>query len=358
MQKQLFILLRIGLDLSEPTGSDREAFDGFSKMDWCNLISFSWKHAVGAIAFDGYQKLFDRQHEVIDKQVLLEWFAQTVALEKRNMKQIDTLKKFCGSLSRKECSIMLMKGQANALYYPNPLHRATGDVDIFTFDTYDRCNRSASELGARVDDSWYKHSQLFYNGEMFENHRYLVHTREGKRSKQLNEDLCKLALNRSERTFQGTGIVLPTPDFNAKFLTYHALAHFLSEGLRLKQVIDWVMFVRAEKNNINWRELYPFCEKYHFSRFLDVMNDITVHEFGVRIDNEDIVTTSPYKTKVLNSILHDDDFVFSSRKGGWQNRLHLLKNLWNYRWKYHEIYQETILKQLYYYVSGYMLKTE
>lgn len=358
MHNQLFILCRIGLSLSEPTDADREAFDGFCQKDWRDLIAFAWKHAVGAIAFDGYQKLYDGKQNIIDKPVLLQWFAQTVALEKRNGQQVDTLKQLCGRLIGNGCTIMLMKGQANALSYPNPLHRATGDVDIFTFDTYDRCNQKARELGAKVDESWYKHSQIFYNGEMFENHRYLVHTREGKRSKLLNEDICKSATIYPDRLYQDTDIILPSPEFNAKFLTYHALAHFLSEGLRLKQVVDWVMFVKAEKDNVNWSDLYSFSGKYHLRRFLDVMNDIAVHYFGVTLNGKDIVTSSPYTEKVLNSILYDEDFVFGSGEGSWRNRIHLLKNLWKYRWKYNEIYQESIVKQLYYYASGYLMKTE
>lgn len=358
MHNQLFILLRIGLGLSELTDADREAFDGFSQKDWRELIAFAWKHTVGAIAFDGYQKLYDGRQQVVDKPELFQWFAQTVALEKRNGQQVHTLKQLCGRLIGNGCTIMLMKGQANALYYPNPLHRATGDVDIFTFDSYDRCNHKARELGANVDESCYKHSQIYYNGEMFENHRYLVHTREGRRSKLLNEDICKSATVNPERLYQDTGILLPSPEFNARFLMYHALAHFLYEGLRLKQVVDWVMFVKAEKDNINWTDLYLFCEKYYLHRFLDVMNDISVHKFGVTLDEKEILSSSPYTEKELNSILYDEDFVFGSGEGSWRNRLHLLKNLWRYRWKYNEIYQESILKQLYYYASGYLLKTE
>ena len=118
------------------------------------------------------------------------------------------------------------------------------------------------------------------------------------------------------------------------------------------------MFVNAEKDNVKWSDLYSFCEKFHLRRFLDVMNDIAVHQFGVRLDKNDIVTTNPYTEKVLKSILYDEDFVFCSGEGGWRNRLHILKNLWKYRWKYNDIYQESILKQLFYYAMGYLLKTE
>ena len=71
MRNQIFILLRIGLELFEPTDADRIAFDGFGQKDWHELIAFAWKHAVGAIAFDGYQKLFDGKHQVIEKPLAI-----------------------------------------------------------------------------------------------------------------------------------------------------------------------------------------------------------------------------------------------------------------------------------------------
>lgn len=42
--------------------------------------------------------------------------------------------------------------------------------------------------------------------------------------------------------------------FNALFLTYHALGHFLSEGIKLKQVVDWTMFLLHESTKNNWNE--------------------------------------------------------------------------------------------------------
>lgn len=128
--------------------------------------------------------------------------------------------------------------------------------------------------------------------------------------------------------------------------------------MRLKQVVDWAMFLKAEQDDIDWDEFYTLCRTYHFKRFVDVMNDIAVHKLGVKVHNPLIETYSPYTEKVLNSIFHDKDFVFGRGKGGWANRLHLVTNLFKYSWKYHRIYQESILKQLWFYASGYVFKTE
>ncbi len=62
--------------------------------------------------------------------------------------------------------------------------------------------------------------------------------------------------------------------------------------------------------------------------------------------------------KFCKVFFFDDDYVFSSGKSSWQNRLHIIKNLFNYRWKYEEIYQQSIYKQLWWYAFGFIFKTE
>ena len=76
------------------------------------------------------------------------------------------------------------------------------------------------------------------------------------------------------------------------------------------------------------------------------------------IENSAITVKSPYADKILHNALYEDDYVFNSGKGGWTNRVHLVKNLFHYRWKYKEIYEESIYKQLWYYATGFLFKTE
>ena len=55
------------------------------------------------------------------------------------------------------------------------------------------------------------------------------------------------------KTFPESEVLLPPVQWNAMFLTYHACGHFLSEGLRLKQILDWAMFLKKEQNNVDWK---------------------------------------------------------------------------------------------------------
>ena len=363
MEKNFFVLLRLGLNNSVIEKEDYSDIAKFTYDQWQNLISMSFKQGVGGIVFDGAMRILEHDKNISLcspelRKLRLQWSTNIFNLEDRNNKQIHCMKEMGKNWNDNDCKMLLFKGQANGLYYPNPIHRATGDVDCYLFDDYEKGNEVAKSIGAHVDTSWYKHSKICYKNEMFENHQYLITTRGGKNSKLLNQTLCKLLKDNNFIKYPDSEVLLPPVMFNALFLTCHGFAHFLSEGMRLKQVLDWAMFLKAEQHNIDWNKLYQICEKFKYLRYLHAMNDIAVRYLGVEITNREIQIKSPFSDKIMHSVLYDDDLIFNSGEGVWKNRVHLLKNMYKYRWKYHEIYQRSIIEQLYYYITGFLFHTE
>ena len=118
------------------------------------------------------------------------------------------------------------------------------------------------------------------------------------------------------------------------------------------------MFLKVHQEDMDWNAFYAFCERQHLRRFADAMTAIAVKHLGVKITNGIIVCDSPYADKILQSALYDEDYVFGSGKGNWYNRFHLIRNMFRYRWKYVDIYQTSVWKQLWWYVSGFIFKTE
>lgn len=359
MGKELFALLRLGLGNTTAEQENLSDFIMLPAAQWTRLGEMAQAQGVLGVMLDGIDRLevtgYGATRE-LSKEQKLEWIGNVLnGYEARNQHQLAVIKELQDKWSERGLRMMVMKGQAMGTFYTNPKHRAPGDIDCYLFDGYAKGNETAKAWADKVDEGWYKHSVISYKGETIENHQYFVHTREGKKSKQLNQVLVN-SLNVSNfDQLSGTGVLLPPPMFNALFLTYHALAHFLEEGLRLKQILDWAMFLKRDADKVDWKEFYKICDKFHFCRFADVMNDIAVNLLGVEFE---IATSSPYIEKVLHSTLYDKEYVFSSGESGWRNRFHIVKNLFKYRWKYHEIYQHSVLRQLWYYASGYIFKNE
>ena len=359
MEKELFALLRLGLDNSVPEKENLSDFIMLPAAQWARLGEIAQEQGVLGVMLDGIDRLeatgYGATRE-LSKEQKLEWIGNVLnGYEARNQHQLAVIEELQNKWAEAGLQMMVMKGQAMGTYYPNPKHRAPGDIDCFLFEGYAKGNETAKAWADKVDEGWYKHSVISYKGETIENHQYFVHTREGKKSKQLNQVMVNALKVRDFGRLSGTEALLPPPMFNALFLTYHALAHFLEEGLRLKQILDWAMFLKRDADKVDWKEFYKICDKFHFRRFADVINDIAANLLGVEFE---LATSSPHTDKVLRSTLYDKEYVFSSGESGWRNRFHIVKNLIKYRWKYNEIYQHSVLRQLWYYGIGFILKTE
>ena len=361
MEKELFALLRLGLGNSTPEKESLSDFIVMSAEQWARLGEKALEQGVLGIVLDGVECLETMPYgptRELSKQQKLEWIGQEMLIEQRNRHQIAVMKDLARKWTIEGCRVMVMKGQVNSLMYPYPEHRSPGDIDCYLFENYKLGNEIAKNEGANVDAGWYKHSQINYKGELFENHHFFVHTREGKRSKQLQKELEQDLQVKEWCTFPDSTILLPPVQWNAMFLTYHACAHFISEGLRLKQILDWVMFMNSYQKDVDWKAFYEYCDRYHFRRFADAMTAISVDYLGVKIENTEINIESPYVEKILNSTLYDEDYIYNAGENSWKSRWHVIRSLFKYRWRYEEIYQESVWKQLWWYASGFLFHTE
>ena len=357
----MFALLRLGLGNSTPEAENLSDFIMMSGEHWTRLGEMALAQGVLGIVMDGLERLETSPNgptRALPKQQKLEWIGQVMQMEQRNRHQIEVMNGLAQKWIQEGCKVMVMKGQANGTLYPKPLHRSPGDIDCYLFENYQKGNEIAKNEGAAVDEGWYKHSQISYKGELFENHHFFVHTREGKRSKRQQKELEHMIHVNEWKTFPESEVLLPPVQWNAMFLTYHACGHFLSEGLRLKQILDWAMFLKKEQNNVDWKAFYEYCDRYHFRRFADAMTAISAEYLGLRIENSDVTIGSPYVEKFLRSTLYDDDYIYNAGESIWKSRWHVIRSLFKYRWRYEEIYQESIFKQLWWYASGYLFHTE
>ena len=81
------------------------------------------------ILFDGIQKLPPAEVGM-SKGLLLQWMLQCLMLEKANVRLNDAAIQVSGWFRKKGFRTCILKGQGNALLYPNGLHRTPGMGNI------------------------------------------------------------------------------------------------------------------------------------------------------------------------------------------------------------------------------------
>ena len=362
-----FSLIRFGIGTETLDDKKAEQFLSLSMMQWRKVISLADKQGVSAIAIDGMQRLYDIYSKKLKavSETPVEWtqwvfecVGTMTQYEQMSRAQRKIISELSEIWSKDGIRMMVFKGQANASFYPKPVHRATGDIDCWLFGDAEKGDSLLKEAGAIVDNRWYRHSKISYKGETIENHRVMSHTRGSRKKKEMEKELRSMVHGSRLMVIEGCGkALMPTTQFNACFLTYHGLHHFLSEGLRMKQVLDWALFLKAEQDKVDWEAYNDFCKRYKLDKFAAVMNYIAGHYLNVNIDSRQNENEKVRKLaeKVILSTLYDDDYLFNSGKNDWTVRWLLVKNmLTRDKWKYRDIAHESVCKHLWENFRGFV----
>ena len=324
--------------------------------NWQEIYRLAMQQGVLAIVFDALMTLPSEAQP--PKSLKLQWIASIANIEHRYNHQRSVAMELTEQFHKNNIKTFVLKGLAIGSYYSKPEHRECGDFDCYLFENYAKGNSLARELGAYVDDGWYKHSEIIYRKVMIENHQYIVAIRGGERLKRLHNLLDNMARTEVCKPIFDTKIEMPSAMFNALFMNHHSLTHFLSEGIRLRHILDWALFLAKEQDNLDWERFYALCEEFDMRAFVDCSTAVAIKVFNIEITNPKVVVESPYTERVLDSILNDDDAVFSQSVGKWRTRLMLVRNLFASKWKYEAFANTGIIAKFVSLAWGYFTHPE
>ena len=370
--QMILSLIRLGVGTAGASDNGCAALLNLPMEQWRQMMALAERQGVAAVAFDGVQKLYDAHQKDIRTakdnaqgwmQMVFGCTGTMTQYEQMNLQQQKVIRKVADLWKKDGISMMVFKGQANGSFYPKPLHRASGDIDCYLFGEADKGDQLLADKGAAVENKWYRHSKISYQGETIENHRVLSHTRGCKTKKRMEKELVALLNSTGMSRIEGCGEALQPPaQFNAHFLIYHALHHFTSEGLKLKQILDWAVFLHTQQDNVDWQVFNDFCQRYRLDRFAAVMNYIAEYFLGVEChtdSTDNTVGIGEWAEKVLQSTLYDDDYLFNSGKSDWTVRWLLVRNMFGRdRWKYEDIAQENIWSHLWHSATGFLMEKD
>lgn len=139
---------------------------------------------------------------------------------------------------------VILKGTAASQYYPNPDYRTSGDIDVLTSrENFDTACQQLVDAGYRIIEKKEREISLSRNHIIIELHRRFASLNNAHHAKYL-DDLIFQSINPSH--------VLPDP-VNGLVLLEHISQH-LQNGIGLRQIIDWMMFVDKCLPDEKWPE--------------------------------------------------------------------------------------------------------
>ena len=228
-------------------------------MNWHELYSFASKQALLGLCFDGIERLGEEYPEElrlnpIGRKLLMTWMGKAQQIRRQNMKVNAVAGKLFSMLREDGMRGCILKGQGNALMYPNPYSRTPGDIDVWIDASRERIMEYASKKFELGDDIRLQHLETSLDGVPVELHFFpcsmnnpIYHARLQKWFRR-NADLqCSNVVSLPD----GAGdIAIPTTAFNVIYQLTHLYHHFFDEGIGMRQIIDYFLVVNDFSKNV------------------------------------------------------------------------------------------------------------
>lgn len=237
-------------------GSKEDMSRVIACMNWQELYSFASKQALLGLCFDGIERLGKEYPEElkqnpIGRELLMTWMGKAQQIRRQNVKVNSVAGKLFAMLREDGLRCCVLKGQGNALMYPNPYSRTPGDIDVWVNASRERIMEYASKKFELGEDIRLQHLETSLNGVPVELHFFpcsmnniLYHARLQKWFRR-NADLqCSHIVGLPD----GTGdIAIPTSSFNIVYQLTHLYHHFFDEGIGMRQIIDYYYVVNNDE---------------------------------------------------------------------------------------------------------------
>ena len=225
-------------------------------INWQHLYSFAFKQALLGLCFDGIESLGKEYPEElkknpIERDLLMAWMGAAQQIHRQNMKVNAVAGKLYSMLREDGLRCCILKGQGNALMYPNPYSRTPGDIDVWVNASREQITEYAKKHFKLGDDIRYQHIETSVDGVPVELHFFpctmnnpIYNARLQKWFKR-NADLqCSNVVSLPD----GIGeIAIPTTAFNVVYQLTHLYHHFFDEGIGMRQIIDYYYVVNNDE---------------------------------------------------------------------------------------------------------------
>ena len=304
-QKIFFDFLRFCI------GSAKEIPGSLKEVDWKKLYRIAQKQALVGILFDGIQRL-PSSDVGISRDLLLQWMAQCQMLEKANVRLNDAAIQVSEWFRKKGLRTCILKGQGNALMYPNPYSRTPGDIDIWV-ECGDKRVISFVRSISPHEKACYHHIEFpSYKGVEVEVHYrpsfLLCFWHNGKLQKYYERVKEEQFSHRVMLGEQGE-IAIPTVEFNLIFQLTHIYAHLMNEGIGLRQLLDYYYLVLMLSVNCEMlTSLQKELKELGLWKFAGAIMYIMHEVFGMPTSRLIVPPNEKYGKFVLNEVLEAGNF--------------------------------------------------
>ena len=265
VQKQFLELLRAGLWGGCP---DVTLFQG--EVNWKAIFKIAREQAVQVLVADGMEAL--PEHLAPKKETIYKVAIRRTTNSLAYKVQKSLINRITTLFNEEGIPSILLKGQGVAQNYQKPESRMCGDIDIYVgMDNFHKACEILRREGA--EELIHQDEHEFHIAFDLDDKTIEVHKKSDViRGRKLNDSLQKWTASHLDAKLaagtlpkwnnDGTLINIPDPTYNAFYIIHHAVRHMIGEGIGLRHVCDWMIFLRTHQDQIDTEELKAKLVEY------------------------------------------------------------------------------------------------
>ena len=245
-QKIFFDFLRFCI------GSAKEIPGSLKEVDWKKLYAIAQKQALLGVLFYGIRQL--PKELAPEQKLLMQWMVMAEQIRKQNIRLFLDSIKVCKNFENKGLANCILKGQGNALLYPDPYMRTPGDIDIYLAGGRKRVMQYINKVCPN-QVMRYHHVDFPVMKTAIEVHftpSYMFFPIHNSRMQKWFGKVMDLQCSNVVTLPDGYGeITVPTMSFNVIYILSHLYRHVFTEGIGLRQLIDYYfVLVKSEERRV------------------------------------------------------------------------------------------------------------
>ena len=291
-------------------GSAKEIPDSLKEADWKEIYAIAKKQCLVGVLFDGIKKL-PAEHVGMKKVLLLQWMAESQMLEKANVRLNDAAIQVSEWFRKKGFRTCILKGQGNALLYPNPYSRTPGDIDIWV-DGDDKRVISFVRSISPHEKACYHHIEFpSYKGVEVEVHyrpSFLLCFWHNRKLQKYYERVKEEQFSHQVMLGEQGEIAIPTAEFNLIFQLTHIFAHLMNEGIGLRQLLDYYYVLISDDLLLIRDRVLKELKELGLWKFAGGIMYIMQEVFGMPASRLIVPPNEQYGKFVLNEVLEAGNF--------------------------------------------------
>lgn len=270
--EHFFELLRYSLGITD-------SFEAkLSPEDWKKIFETAHQQSIVGVLFCGVSKLKGEFAPPLN--IAMQWTAEAEKIIGMNKAFNLRAKELTEFFAQQGHHTAILKGQANARLYPNPLSRQPGDIDIFVDGGKEKVLQMLYDLNLIKKGSYvaYHHVELIPQNDSITVEVHFrpssgIHNIFGNKQIQkfLNNDIKNVEL-----TSQGFNV--PSLKFALVMQLAHILRHLLGAGVGLRQITDYY-YLLTHTSTEDREYVSSLLQKFKLKTFAAALMWVLQHVF-------------------------------------------------------------------------------